>query len=182
MRLRACALRDTPSRKFKPYSPYPKTGGGCGIVNPETNEAYSLTTICNDVHELEQFWLSEARRDVVEHRGRVLAELRAVILMAWGMVAEGKMYAGGKLILEALKQQRLVLGLDAPAKVQNYNLDIPLTELDDTEIKALAAGADPYEVLANHNRRKTEGLLDGVDLSGLDHDAGQGDQVGDDAE
>lgn len=99
-----------------------------GVINPHSGNSWQLGTINGDIKALEAEWHKEAIADIQEHKARVLAELSEVKRAAWG----SKEY---KTILDALKQERDLLGLDMPTKV------------DVTWRDKLPPNTDPNEVI-----------------------------------
>lgn len=56
---------------------------GQQLVNPATNEPYSLATIHGDIKKLEKQWRKAAADSTVEHKARQLAEIGEVKRQAW---------------------------------------------------------------------------------------------------
>lgn len=90
-----------------------------GVVNPLTDEPWSITTINNDLREIEERWKTEMLRDVSEHRSRVLAELNEVKMASW---KTGKL----SLVLRAIDQEVGLLGLN---ELERMGVEIALTNL-----------------------------------------------------
>lgn len=49
-----------------------------GILNPDTDKPYDITTIHRDITALVKQWRDNAAGDISEHRGKLLAELEEV--------------------------------------------------------------------------------------------------------
>lgn len=88
-----------------------------GSVNPDNGTPWSLGTVNSDVKALAREWASSAAGDVDAQRGRLLAELREVKRQAWTA-----QHPNLKAVMEAIKQERGILGVDAPQKLE---VDIP---------------------------------------------------------
>ena len=56
---------------------------GQQLVNPATNEPYSLATINGDIKKLEKQWRKAAADSTIEHKARQLAEIGEVKRQAW---------------------------------------------------------------------------------------------------
>lgn len=56
---------------------------GQQMLNPATNEPYSLGTINGDIKKLERNWLKAAADTIDEHKARQLAEIGEVKRQAW---------------------------------------------------------------------------------------------------
>ncbi len=82
-----------------------------GEINPETGEAWNYATISRDIVALREDWREAAAATVSEHKGRVLAEIIAVKADAW---KKGEL----RTVLEAIKGERQILGLDAPTRLE----------------------------------------------------------------
>jgi hypothetical protein len=82
-----------------------------GCINPNTGNPWSAFTIHEDLKALKAEWLESSKASTEEHKSRVLAELQLVKDLAW----EGVRIPPA--LLNALKQERELLGLDAPVKV-----------------------------------------------------------------
>lgn len=113
------------------------------IVNPETEEPYSLGTINGDVKALARQWQREAKGKTERHKGRVLAEIQEVKRAAWERIVydlTGGSHDSPDLdkVLKGLKQESEILGLNAPEKHEHTGKDgkdllpapaIPIEEL-----------------------------------------------------
>jgi hypothetical protein len=80
-----------------------------GQLNPETNQPWDLATVFRDCHALQQQWLEQTKEVVGEHRARQLAELAEVKREAWSTKQL-------KPVLDALRQESKILGLDMPER------------------------------------------------------------------
>ncbi len=80
-----------------------------GIVNPETDEPWTVGTICTDLKALEKIWKQNAINHIAEKKGQMFAEYEEIKRVAW---KEKDFNA----ILRACKQQCELLGLNAPEK------------------------------------------------------------------
>ncbi len=76
-----------------------------GLVNPDTKKPWSITTISNDLREIEKEWTDVMLKDITSHRSRVLAEFGEVKNAAW---------KAGKLdtVLRAVNGEIALLGLN----------------------------------------------------------------------
>ena len=101
-----------------------------GQVNPETSQPWSFETIRLDYRFLKRQWRKEAAADTSDHLGRMLAELAEVKRRCW---TDGDM----KGVLNALRQEASIKGLNAPVKVastDSQGKDVP--PLSDHERRA----------------------------------------------
>lgn len=121
LRLRGLSLREI--TKALPM-------GDGGVINPETQKPYNMSTIYQDLKAIEQEWRQMSVADLQEHKARHLAELAEVRRTAW---QQGKLF----YILKSLEQEAQILGLnevpDAPdvnVNVANFDLSgMPTDEL-----------------------------------------------------
>jgi hypothetical protein len=104
-----------------------------GIVNPETNEPYSLGTINSDIKALKKEWKARRSIETDEWVAEEIASLDELERKAW----TGKDY---DLVLRIKTRRAKMLGLDA-AVTQNINVD--LTKLSDDQLKRIAEGKLP---------------------------------------
>jgi hypothetical protein len=81
-----------------------------GEANPETSQPWNHATIGRDVIALREMWKLEASQTILDHKARLLAEINAVKRDAWKA-------SDLRIILESIKSERQLLGLDAPVKV-----------------------------------------------------------------
>lgn len=81
-----------------------------GIVNPKTGKPWSKGIINADCQALEAAWHEQAVKTTAEMKIEMFARLREVARAAWGK-------NDLRSVLQALKQQAELLGLDAPLKV-----------------------------------------------------------------
>ena len=79
------------------------------MVNPETNEPYSLGTINGDVQRLERGWNKAAAKDVSKRKARQLAEIDEVKRQAW-------MDKDPTLVLRAIDLEANIAGTKAAVK------------------------------------------------------------------
>jgi len=88
----------------------PATGASVPVFrNPETGEPYGLTTIGEDAKYARGLWEEDVAREAADNRAEVLAVLRELRRVGF---AVGDLRA----VAASLKQQRDLLGLDAPKK------------------------------------------------------------------
>jgi len=80
---------------------------GMGVVNPRTGKKYSIGTVNSDLQRLIQEWRDNAQRDIQELQAEILAQLQEVKRAAWAQ-------KDLKAVLQALKQETRLMGLDAP--------------------------------------------------------------------
>lgn len=81
-----------------------------GYRNPNTGKPYALMTINADLQAIREEWHEEAVQDISVHIAAVQAEIREVRRRAWAA-------QDLELVLKGLKQERDLLGLDAPKKI-----------------------------------------------------------------
>jgi hypothetical protein len=101
-----------------------------GEINPETGEAWNYATISRDIVALREDWKAEAAKTIEEHKGRVLAEIIAVKADAW---KKGEL----RTVLEAIKGERQILGLDAPTRVETKTELKTAADYTDDELAAM---------------------------------------------
>lgn len=114
-----------------------------GLVNPMTGLAWSMGTIASDIDAIKATWRRESSTDVQDLVAGINAELDEVRRVAWKNMDL-------KLVLEALKQKRELLGVDQPKKIHikedvdiNHRITVEnikrqaLEELSDDELDAL---------------------------------------------
>jgi hypothetical protein len=100
-----------------------------GVVNPKTQRPYSLGVVHRDIQCLEDEWRAEVRQSLLEHKARLLAKLQEVERWAWkGAVPDLS------IILQVVRQQRELLGVDAP-------LHIAVTDISKEDVLELAQAA-----------------------------------------
>ncbi|MFA6300294.1 MAG: hypothetical protein WC642_14085 [Nocardioides sp.] len=102
-----------------------------GVVNPETQKAWSQHQVYEDMLALKAEWQADAKRDYAEHMSEQLAEAREVDRAAWAT----KDLA---LVLKAMERMAKLLGLDAPDKL---NVKTDVVESTAAGVAALAARA-----------------------------------------
>lgn len=78
-------------------------------------------------------------------RNLELDRLDAIMLALWQPARQGNQGAVDR-ILRIMERRSKLLGLDAPAKQHNLNVD--LSNLTDEQLQRIAAGEDPASVLA----------------------------------
>lgn len=90
-----------------------------GIINPDTNQPWSVQTISNDLKEIERSWEDVMFRDITTHRARVMAEFGEVKSAAW---------KAGKLdtVIRAIKGEIDLLGLN---ELERMGTEIALANL-----------------------------------------------------
>ena len=90
-----------------------------GIINPRTEEPWSVATISNDLTTIEEGWREETFKNISDHRSRVLAEIQEVKRTAW---QAGK----HSIILRAIDQEVSLLGLN---ELERMGIEIALANL-----------------------------------------------------
>lgn len=112
---------------------------GTRIVNPDTNEAFTLATIHSDIKAIRKEWRDRRFEDVDQLISDELAQLNAVTREAWKQ-------KDLPTIIKASHERRQLLGLDAPmrAKIESTNVAINLTPELMARIEAL--GLTSYDV------------------------------------
>lgn len=73
------------------------------IVNPDTGEPYTHTTIDNDLKAIRKKWQKEAATDYDQYRAKHLAEIAEIKRMAWAN-------SDPELALKALEKEMRVVG------------------------------------------------------------------------
>jgi len=89
------------------------------VVNPRTEQPYSITTILKDKTVIEQRWMDEMMSNISFHRSRVLAELRETKAAAW---KTGHL----STVLKAIDQEVNLLGLN---ELERMGIEIALANL-----------------------------------------------------
>lgn len=119
-----------------------------GVVNPDTDEPYSIATISRDLHENQRQWMAEAVKERGQHKARQLAELREARRKAWqdGDMAEVRLN---------LQTEIKLLGTDAPLRL----------ELD-WQQEAREAGLDPAVVFEQYVQAAAAAISDGPGNAG----------------
>lgn len=85
--------------------------GRLPTANPASGKAWSLTTINSDCKALDRQWRKESSQDIAHYKAGINAELAEVKRFGW-------QHNDPKVVLDAIKQQRAMLGLDEPARTQ----------------------------------------------------------------
>lgn len=114
-----------------------------GMRNPETGKPYDHTQIHRDIRALEAEWRDTAAAAIETHKAQRLAEYAEVKREAWKK-------DDLPIVLNTIKGEREMLGLDAPQKVaptnpdgdREYGGDLLDRKLDRLAI-ALRAEGDP---------------------------------------
>jgi hypothetical protein len=96
-----------------------------------------LTTVCRDVKAVREEWRSRASLDFDGHIAEELARLDVATGAVWPQVEAGDV-AAGHLYVKLSKARRELLGLDAPARVEQ---------------KVKVENDDPLEALESSYRR-----------------------------
>jgi hypothetical protein len=107
-----------------------------GEVNPVTNKPWSRLPIHQDCKWWREQWRKEATADIAKLQGAVLAQIREVQRQGW-------LHSDYSLVLKALGQERELLGLDAPTKI---DIEHTIRQI------ALAEGLDPDEAVREAQR------------------------------
>lgn len=89
------------------------------VLNPDTGEPYSVSTIAADSKIIEDEWQETMMQDITLHRARVLAELRELKASAWNA---GKL----SIVSRAIDQEVDLLGLN---KLERLSLEIAIANL-----------------------------------------------------
>ena len=106
-------------------------------INEETGKPWGLATIHADLVAIETQWRESAAADIAIHKGNLNAELDEVKRVSWKA-------SDMQNVLAAIKQQRDLLGTDAPKR---------------TEIGGIPDG-EPI-------RTQSSSVLEGIDLGSL---------------
>jgi hypothetical protein len=142
LRIRGLSLREIVVALAKP--------GEGQIINPQSDEPFTLTTIKEDCHYLDKEWLKRQAATTDSHKARVYLEIQEVKRAAW---KDNDL----SVLLRALKQECDLLGLDAPKQV-----DITLIRQKAQEI-ADRLGVPVGDVVAQAARVAGD-VLQGVEL------------------
>lgn len=81
------------------------------LLNPKTNEPFSLATINLDIQALTQEWRENAAADTSDHQARQLAEIQAIKVKAFSQ-------QNPELALKAVNTEIKLLGTAAPQRIQ----------------------------------------------------------------
>lgn len=111
---------------------------GAMLTNPATGKPYSLGTINSDMQAIRREWQERATERYDYWLGVVNAELDAIVEAAWRD-------KDLKLLLSCNQRRAKLLGLDAPKRRRNFDID--LQTLTDEQLTRLAAGEDVLDVL-----------------------------------
>ena len=103
------------------------------IINPDTRQAYALSTIADDLKALRREWHREASADTAAHKAREFAELQEVKQLAWSQ-------KDGRLALRALETEMKLLGTFEPMQL-NIKLDLVVQLVEELN----GAGIDATE-------------------------------------
>lgn len=82
------------------------------IVNPETQQPYTKSTIDRDLDALEAQWRAEAVADIAAHKARQLAELKEARRRAWANGDVGE-------VRQNIALEMKLLGTGEPEKLQH---------------------------------------------------------------
>ena len=115
-----------------------------GIVNPRTEEPWSVTTINNDINFLEDKWREEMFKNITDHRSRILAEIGEAKRAAW---KTGKL----SLVLRAIEQEVNLLGLN---ELERMSTEIALANLFKGFPKEIADQLKGLLVKRVHEKKK----------------------------
>ena len=80
-----------------------------GLVNPTNGKPWTFQVVHLDKKAIEKEWHDRAFQHIDEHKSRIMAELQEVQRAGWDV-------EDLKAVLDALRQQRGVMGTDAPQK------------------------------------------------------------------
>lgn len=117
------------------------------IVNPDTQEPYSVATVSRDLKENNRLWMQEAIKERGLHKSRQMAELREARRIAWcnGDMAEVRLN---------LQAEIKLLGTDEPTKVEV-----------DWRQEAREAGLDPSDVFEQYIHAAANALAPGTETA-----------------
>lgn len=90
-----------------------------GLLNPDSEQPYSIGTIVSDIRAIEEEWHDDMLMDISDHRARVLAEIRELKNSAWQM---GKL----PIVSRAIEQEVGLLGLN---KLERMGVEVALANL-----------------------------------------------------
>jgi hypothetical protein len=101
-----------------------------GVVNPRSGKPWSRSVIHKDLTDAAAAWKADVQQATEDLQSRILAEIREVRRRAWNK-------DDLKTVLASIKQERDLLGLDAPTRVQiDYDMMIQqvLSDLETLDI------------------------------------------------
>jgi hypothetical protein len=107
-----------------------------GEHNPATGEPWSFYAVHSDTVWQREQWRKDVLADTAKVQGAVLAQIREVQHQAW-------LRNNYNLLLKALQQERELLGLDAPTKV---DIEHTIRQMAEAE------GLDPDEAVKEAER------------------------------
>ena len=110
--------------------------GKQGEVNPLNGKPWSRDSVHQDIKALEKNWRESYSKEIAEHKAKQLADLEEVIRQGW-------MDRDMGVVLAAMAQKAVILGLNAPTKID-------ITE----RVREIAteAGIDPDEAVREAQR------------------------------
>ncbi|MDP2662303.1 MAG: hypothetical protein Q8R28_16395, partial [Dehalococcoidia bacterium] len=82
-----------------------------GEVNPATQQPWSRPVIQSDIEALDALWRRDVLKDLDSAKARILAEIREVRRLAWNS-------KDLKLVRGLIEDERGLLGLDAPMRIE----------------------------------------------------------------
>lgn len=93
--------------------------GAGRLINPSTNEPFSLGTINGDIQALEEEWRRNAAQSTNLHQARQLAEIQKIKIQAFSQKSPA-------LALRAIELEMKLLGTAAPQKI---DLGLPIDKV-----------------------------------------------------
>jgi len=102
LRIRGLTMREIVAALARP--------GENQLLNPQSREPFTLSTIKDDCHWLDRQWLASISGSLEEQKALVRQELKEVKRAGWSA-------KDMNVVLKALQQERALLGLDAPAQI-----------------------------------------------------------------
>lgn len=93
------------------------------VQNPKTGKPFTWVTIASDLQALDEQWQASAVAAISQHKAVIFARLEEIYRVAMA----GKDYTTA---LNALKQERELMGLDAPIKTDNTHHLAEKTDYD----------------------------------------------------
>ena len=103
-------VRGMSQREIQVRLATPGDDGRLPTTNPK-GKPWSLATIARDCGTLDKQWREAASKEIAQHKAEINAELAELKRFGW-------QHNDPKVVLDAIKQQRAMLGLDEPARTQ----------------------------------------------------------------
>lgn len=117
------------------------------LLNPETGEPYTHTTVLNDLKALKKDWRKSANSATEEHVARQFAEMQEVKREAWTQ-------KDGDLVVKVIDKEMKLLGtMKQPDGIQiNINIELVAQLVEAIEARGESASAIFEEMLQEIQR------------------------------